>query len=675
MTKLGFSSWRWLAHDKVPRSARWPSRSASPRPWAARRRAGPASEAWAPAARAERRAARPRAAARSSTSTARARRRGRGSELVELVVLGSTTSSSSATASGTGGAGGAGGGFTEPMGTADYPAEIEQNNLKSTANALQAGPRASPPRCTRRATSTCSRSTSPRRDARHHHLGRKGGCPAGAKTYVRVFDANGSVVAPTAAPAAAQASRPPSTRRSPGSRRHVLRARRERNSIHPVLRARHQGAAPGCGDGIVQVQAGEQCDDGNIVAGDGCSRRASSRPGTTSTRPSRTTPRRPRTRSTDSRARSERSIPTGDVDYFSFTVTVPGSSVRAAVGDGFGGCPRGSDATLSTSTARGHPCSAGRRRRRRRPCSAAHRPHQHAAGDEPRRRHSTPSQVNAGTAPRQPSYVLDVHVAAPGCGDGILETGEQCDDGNTTAGDGCSPTCQLEKNYIPETEPNDTSALANPLGSAGGFIGAISPAGDHDYFSFDVTTGRLVGDHRDRRRHRRLPGRLRLAGSTLYDPARHPDRAERQRDGVGPARMISPARPRRRRTSPSARTRARRAQRRQHRRRLITCHNRGHAARLRRRRRRRPASSATTATRVAGDGCSPTCQAEPPYEIEPNGSRGHGHPLWSGTTSWKALHQPVGDHDYFTFTLAARGQLTLVTHDIGTPDTLHAPTP
>ncbi len=30
------------------------------------------------------------------------------------------------------------------------------------------------------------------------------------------------------------------------------------------------------------------------------------------------------------------------------------------------------------------------------------------------------------------------------CGNGVVEPGEQCDDGNTVAGDGCSPTCQLE---------------------------------------------------------------------------------------------------------------------------------------------------------------------------------------------------------------------------------------
>ena len=42
--------------------------------------------------------------------------------------------------------------------------------------------------------------------------------------------------------------------------------------------------------------------------------------------------------------------------------------------------------------------------------------------------------------------VKDVVVAPPVavCGNGIIETGEQCDDGNTVSGDGCSATCQLE---------------------------------------------------------------------------------------------------------------------------------------------------------------------------------------------------------------------------------------
>ena len=33
------------------------------------------------------------------------------------------------------------------------------------------------------------------------------------------------------------------------------------------------------------------------------------------------------------------------------------------------------------------------------------------------------------------------------CGDGLVEPPEQCDDGNSVPGDGCSGTCQIEPNY------------------------------------------------------------------------------------------------------------------------------------------------------------------------------------------------------------------------------------
>ncbi|MCP3979476.1 MAG: IPTL-CTERM sorting domain-containing protein [bacterium] len=41
--------------------------------------------------------------------------------------------------------------------------------------------------------------------------------------------------------------------------------------------------------------------------------------------------------------------------------------------------------------------------------------------------------------------VLTVEFSMPAvCGNGVREGDEQCDDGNTTAGDGCSPTCTIE---------------------------------------------------------------------------------------------------------------------------------------------------------------------------------------------------------------------------------------
>jgi cysteine-rich repeat protein len=40
------------------------------------------------------------------------------------------------------------------------------------------------------------------------------------------------------------------------------------------------------------------------------------------------------------------------------------------------------------------------------------------------------------------------------CGNGVVETGETCDDGNTAAADGCSATCQVEATYTCSGEPS-----------------------------------------------------------------------------------------------------------------------------------------------------------------------------------------------------------------------------
>lgn len=40
--------------------------------------------------------------------------------------------------------------------------------------------------------------------------------------------------------------------------------------------------------------------------------------------------------------------------------------------------------------------------------------------------------------------------AFPVCGNAVVESPEQCDDGNCINGDGCSSTCQLE---VPQTAP------------------------------------------------------------------------------------------------------------------------------------------------------------------------------------------------------------------------------
>src|SRR5712691_2155237 len=36
----------------------------------------------------------------------------------------------------------------------------------------------------------------------------------------------------------------------------------------------------------------------------------------------------------------------------------------------------------------------------------------------------------------------------PVCGNGVIESGERCDDGNSTPGDGCNGVCQIEPNWV-----------------------------------------------------------------------------------------------------------------------------------------------------------------------------------------------------------------------------------
>jgi cysteine-rich repeat protein len=70
-----------------------------------------------------------------------------------------------------------------------------------------------------------------------------------------------------------------------------------------------------------------------------------------------------------------------------------------------------------------------------------------------------------------------------------LATGEQCDDGDTAAGDGCSATCQFE---AAETEPNDAVGQAMALGSLRLVNAAIGPAGEDDWYSITVPQGASI---------------------------------------------------------------------------------------------------------------------------------------------------------------------------------------
>ncbi|MGZ3419853.1 MAG: DUF4215 domain-containing protein [Polyangiales bacterium] len=55
----------------------------------------------------------------------------------------------------------------------------------------------------------------------------------------------------------------------------------------------------------------------------------------------------------------------------------------------------------------------------------------------------------------------DVSMDASLCGNGFVNTGEECDDGNLTAGDGCSPTCTLEPTSTADVCDGDTLTLTS----------------------------------------------------------------------------------------------------------------------------------------------------------------------------------------------------------------------
>ncbi len=71
------------------------------------------------------------------------------------------------------------------------------------------------------------------------------------------------------------------------------------------------------------------------------------------------------------------------------------------------------------------------------------------------------------------------------CGDFHRDTGEECDDGNTESGDGCSLDCALEPD---EAEPNDTRAQADPF-SAPYHYAQMGSGTDVDYVELDLPSG------------------------------------------------------------------------------------------------------------------------------------------------------------------------------------------
>ncbi len=92
------------------------------------------------------------------------------------------------------------------------------------------------------------------------------------------------------------------------------------------------------------------------------------------------------------------------------------------------------------------------------------------------------------------SFAFEIESRPIACGDGFTDGTEECDDGNTNSGDGCSAQCSLESS---EVEPNDTSAQANSYLAP--WVAALSPAGDVDLVKVSVASSPayIVAETRD----------------------------------------------------------------------------------------------------------------------------------------------------------------------------------
>ena len=71
----------------------------------------------------------------------------------------------------------------------------------------------------------------------------------------------------------------------------------------------------------------------------------------------------------------------------------------------------------------------------------------------------------------------------PWCGDAVTDGTEACDDGNALGGDGCTPSCATEDGPL-ESEPNDSPAEAQAY--AGSPTHGGLPAGDIDCYAVEV---------------------------------------------------------------------------------------------------------------------------------------------------------------------------------------------
>jgi len=556
-----------------------------------------------------------------------------------------------------------------PVGTADYPAETEPNDIPASANPLAAG------------TKGFTASIYPTGDIDVFSVDvtvagsilkvstgdGMGGCPAGLATLVRVDGPSGFLAADTdSGPGSCSLITPALysevSNLSVGT--YFVQVESTTFGPLPFYVVDIEVVAPGCGDGI--VQPGEQCDDGNTTAGDGCSDMCQLEGNyPTEMEPNDTIATANSMSGADGVVAGIQSV--GDKDYFSFDITVPGSSVTIEVTDGLPGtCPSGFDSVIYLYDPAGQQIATDDQGGAN-SCSKLDPATDPEVTNLPVGKYTVRVEdyLNNDT---QASYVLLYKIKEPICSDGSVQIaiGEQCDDGNTTDGDGCSATCKLEGNFLNEVEANNPINKANAIDGYDGAVGAIVPASDKDYFSFNVTVPGSsvtieVGDG--------LGGCPNGFDSKiyLYNSAGTQIAVDDQ-DGVNSCSLISPLLDATATNLPVGQYTV-----------MVEDYLNNNTQSWYVLKVKvappgcgdgllsTPTEQCDDGNTMAGDGCDAMCLAESPWEIEPNDDRPTATPLWPMTSSWRGDISKSGDLDYFVFDLPAGMSPKLQTHKAGDP--------
>ena len=225
-------------------------------------------------------------------------------------------------------------------------------------------------------------------------------------------------------------------------------------------------APPGCGDGIVQTNLGEQCDDGNTIAGDGCS-------GTCQVEPNHTCPRQGGACTVSFKCGDGVVNPGEACDQGQYQGS-PGCSADCTTQDRGYNCVPGQQCVplfvcgngrieqgeTCDPPSPGNGCSATCQTEsgwRCQPGSCTRLPY---CGDGIVQS-DLGEKCDEGKYQGQPGCSSDCKTMdssctctpgqacvcqTPVCGDGIIEVGEQCDQGKSTY-PGCSSTCQIQPGY------------------------------------------------------------------------------------------------------------------------------------------------------------------------------------------------------------------------------------